>query len=158
MKKSLLYIAILLMITCSSCERLRYHVYSIEIQNNTSKEVRFVTQVKIGTDSDGYISPQSDTLIYTERRMTKDWDGPAAFLSEYYSIISFYFTGVAPYAAISDVSDPSGLKDEYNFFSNDDAWDFEIRAVRVPAKGWPDEQYYYAINITEDKLDFSLDK
>ncbi len=157
MKKGLLYITLLLLlISTSSCERTRYHVYSLEIQNNTNREVRFVTNVKLGADSDGYLSPMTDTILYTERRMSKDWDGPATFLSEYYSIVSFYFTGIASYVTLSDVSDPSGIKSEYNYFVHDDAWDFEIRAVRVPAKGWPDEQYYYTINITEDKLLFSL--
>lgn len=144
------------MVLTSSCEKWKYHVYSIEILNNTDTEMRFVATVKLGSDSDAYLASRHDTILYTERRMSKDFDGPAAFLSEYYSTISFYFTGVQDYAVISDVSDPSGISNEYNYFVHNDAWDFEVRDVRVPDKGWPDEQYYYTINITEDKLTFTL--
>lgn len=158
MKNRIFLFAILLLIVASSCEKMKYHVYSIEVKNSTNREVRFVTEVKVGVGSDGYIAAGADTLLYTERRMSKDFDGPAAFLSEYFSIISMYFSGVSEYVIVSDVSDPTNLKGEYNFFVHDDAWDFEIREVRVPDKGWPDENYFYTINITEDKLLIDLTK
>lgn len=158
MKIKIFLLAIFLVTLSTSCEKWKYHVYSIEIVNSTDTEMRFVTQVKMGADTDAFLAPGHDTLLYTERRMSKDFDGPAAFLSEYYSTLSFYFTGVQDFVLISDVSDPLGLRYEYNYFVHDAAWDFEIRDVRVPDKGWPDEQYYYTINISEDKLSFSLKK
>ena len=53
----------------SSCEKWKYHVYSIEILNNTDTEMRFVSTVKFGSDTDAYLASQHDTILYTERRM-----------------------------------------------------------------------------------------
>ena len=158
MKKQIILVLAVISLLAMSCNKLKYHVYSIEIRNNTSKELRYVTQVKLGAGQDEYLLPGADTIIYTERRMAKDFDGPSAFLYEYYSEMVVYFTGVSSFVKFSDSADPYNYDSEFDMFSNDNAWNLEIRTNNKVPDGWETENYVYTFSINEENLGFSFVK